>query len=116
MKALLNDKFEQVFLDKWSHAKEVPKGNKWCNGYPEENKLCNVYPLGIINVMWPYIMEYGPLTCWGVVKGNNIIIRRKPLEILRIKYKMWVLVYYICRVLWFVLYKDGLWSDSFYKE
>lgn len=31
--------------------KDVPKGNK----------LCNVYPMGIINVMWRYIMDYGPL-------------------------------------------------------
>ena len=43
--------------------------------------------MGIINVMWPLIMEYGQLDGWWLVRRNNITIRHKPLNILMRKYK-----------------------------
>ena len=43
--------------------------------------------MGIINVMWQLIMEYGPLDGWGLVRRNNIIIS-KTLNILMRKYKL----------------------------
>ena len=43
--------------------------------------------MGIINVMWPLIMEYGPLDGWGFVRRNNIIIMHKVLNILMRTYK-----------------------------
>ena len=43
--------------------------------------------MGIINVIWSLIMEYGPLDGWGLVRRNNIIIRHRPLNILMRKYK-----------------------------
>ena len=46
-----------------------------------------MYQMGIINVMWPLIMEYGPLDGLGLVRRNNIIIRHKPINILMRKYK-----------------------------
>ena len=49
--------------------------------------MCNVYPMGIINVLWPLIMEYDPLGGWGLVRRNNLIIRHRPLNILMRKYK-----------------------------
>ena len=43
--------------------------------------------MGIINVIWSLIMEYGPLDGWRLVRRNNIIIRHIPLNILMRKYK-----------------------------
>ena len=43
--------------------------------------------MGIINVMCPSIMEYGPLDGWGLVRRNNVIIRHIPINILMRKHK-----------------------------
>ena len=73
--------------------------------------------MGIINVMWPYIMEYGPLGGWWLVRRNNIIIRHRPIGILMRKYKYTcVSLYWGHAEYWFVSYKHGLWSDSFLKD
>ena len=41
----------------------------------------------IINLMWPLIMEYGPLDGWRLVRRNNIIIRHISINILMRKDK-----------------------------
>ena len=43
--------------------------------------------MGIINVSFPLIIEYGPLDGWGIVGRNNIIVRHKTINILMRKYK-----------------------------
>ena len=49
--------------------------------------ICVVYQMRITYVMWPLIMEYGPLGGWGLVGRNKIIIKHRPLNMLMRKYK-----------------------------